>query len=62
MIPAETDGITKADITDALDVLKYARMEGDKLKIALAEASLNDLIDRYSYHGCHGSQPERERA
>jgi hypothetical protein len=50
--------ITEADILDALDQLNYARAGGDKLRIALFEASLNDLIDRYSYHSCHRSQTE----
>jgi hypothetical protein len=50
--------ITEADIQDALDLLKYARAEGDKLKIDLREAALNDLLDRYSCYTCHGLQPE----
>ena len=58
MIPVETETITTADLADALDALQYARADGDKLKIALYEAALNDLIDRYSYHSCHRSQTE----
>jgi hypothetical protein len=48
--------ITEADIQDAKEQLDYARIDGDKLKIALYEASLNDLLDRYSCHTCHRSQ------
>jgi hypothetical protein len=55
-------GVThnEADITHALDALKYARADGDGLKIALAENALNDLIDHYTCHSCQGSQPERK--
>jgi hypothetical protein len=54
-----TDGTIEARLSDALIALKYARADGDTLKIALAEDALNDLIDRHSCHGCHGSLPER---
>ena len=54
--------ISELDILDAKDLLDFARAQGDKLKIALYEASLNDLLDRYSCHGCHESQPERVNA
>jgi len=46
VFPGET-GVTFADIQDALEMLKLARFDGDLLKIALREASLNDLLDRY---------------
>jgi hypothetical protein len=49
-------------VSDALDRLQYARAEGDGLKIALCEAALNDLLDQYSCHTCHGSQPERAKS
>jgi hypothetical protein len=61
MLPTETTHIDEADITDALDALRYARSGGDQLKIDLAEANLNDMIERYSCHTCHGSQVEKER-
>ena len=48
-----------ADIVDAKHMLDLARAEGDALKIDLREAALNDLLQRYSYHSCHESQPER---
>jgi len=48
--------IAEADIIDAKHALDYARLEGDKLKIALCENSLNDLLDRYGCHVCHESQ------
>lgn len=48
--------ITGADILEAKELLDLARHEGDQLKIDLREASLNDLIERYSKHVCHTSQ------
>lgn len=54
MIPVDT--INTKDILVAKDTLDYARLKGDKLKIALCEDALNDLLDRYSYHVCHTSQ------
>lgn len=48
------DYITEADIQDAKEQLDFARLGGDKLKIDLYEASLNDLLDRYTRHNCHG--------
>jgi len=37
-----------SEIQDAKEQLDYARLTGDKLKIDLREAALNDLLDRYS--------------
>lgn len=51
--------ITEADILDAKELLDLARIEGDQLKIDLREASLNDLLERYGCHTCHGSQAEK---
>lgn len=36
--------------------LDAARRMGDALRIDLAEASLNNLLERYSYHTSHTSQ------
>jgi len=42
--------------------LRLMRLDGDRLKVDLAEAALNDLLERYlkahSCHTCHGSQPK----
>lgn len=40
----------------AMDYLKCVRAQGDPLKIDLAENALNDLLERYRCHTCHGSQ------
>lgn len=50
--------INESDILDAKELLDSARSEGDQLKIDLREASLNDLLERYSCHSCHSSQTE----
>jgi len=60
MIPTPVT-VTPAEIVNAKDILDYARLRGDRLKIDLAENTLNDLLDKYSYHVCHGSQPERTK-
>jgi hypothetical protein len=49
----------RRQIMDTKDLLEYARAEGDSLKIALYESSLNDLLDRYSSHTCQRSQTEK---
>lgn len=38
-------------IMEAMRELDFARATGDQLRIALAEAALNDLLDRYSCNG-----------
>jgi hypothetical protein len=41
----------EAEIADAKRYLDYVRALGDRLKIDLAEDTLNDLLDRYhTYH------------
>lgn len=49
-----------ADILDAKEMLDLARVDGDRLKIDLYEASLNDLLERYSWHSCQGSQTKEK--
>ena len=51
--------VTKRDIRVVKDMLDYARAEGDAVKIALFEDTLNDLLDRYTCHTYHSSQTER---
>ena len=58
VFPNTSRPIQPEDISDALDALQYARADGDPLKIALAEAGLNDLLERYSCHSCHKSPAE----
>ena len=41
----------EAEILDCKHYLDLVREEGDPLKIELAEAALNDLLERY--HTCH---------
>lgn len=36
----------REEIAKAMRALHYERAHGDKLRIALAEAALNDLLDR----------------
>lgn len=52
--------VTKRMIADALDKLQIARIGGDDLTIDLAESALNNLLERYRCHTCHGS-PEGEK-
>lgn len=40
---------TDAEISHAKKRLEFARLEGDNLTIELAEAALNDLLDRYPH-------------
>lgn len=58
-MPAERPAkISDTQIVAAKATLDSARRLGDPLRIELAESALNDLLDRYSYHGYHSSQRE----
>lgn len=53
-VPEVTESeVTGDDIAHAKLNLDLARHGGDRLRIDLAEAALNDLLERFPRHTCH---------